>query len=185
MILLIVFLLILFIACFLLMIFLFDSIIFGHDLPTSKKITKKIIEIIKEKKANNFYDLGCAHGSLAINIKRKLPNLSVIAIDNNSRRIFFAKLKNLFLKNKVKFLKKNILKLDLSKADILYTYLWYDLMPILEKKLKKELKPGAIVITNTSKFPSWQPVKKIITYSKKSKTPDFETLFIYESFSSD
>jgi len=52
-------------------------------------------------------------------------------------------------------------------------------MPPLEKKLQKELKKGAMVITNTSKFPNWKPVQKIITYSKTSNVPDFETLFVY------
>jgi len=50
----------------------------------------------------------------------------------------------------------------------------------LEKKLQKELKQGAIVITNTSNFPTWEPMQKIITYHKASKTPNFETLFVYQ-----
>jgi hypothetical protein len=52
-------------------------------------------------------------------------------------------------------------------------------MPILEKKLQKELKQGALVITNTSHFQDWQPTEKVVTYPKVSKTPDFETLFVY------
>ena len=66
--------------------------------------------------------------------------------------------------------------LDLQNADVVYTYLWYDLMPSLEKKLKNNLKKGAIVITNTSNFPNWQPKETHITYSKN---PEFEKLFVY------
>ena len=52
-------------------------------------------------------------------------------------------------------------------------------MPMLEKKLQNELKQGALVVTNTSRFQNWQLVEKAGTYPKVSRTPDFETLFVY------
>jgi alanine-alpha-ketoisovalerate/valine-pyruvate aminotransferase len=67
----------------------------------------------------------------------------------------------------------------LEKADIVYTYLWYDLMPILEKKLEKELKSGAIVITNTSHFAFWQPIEIINTWPN-IRDSKFEKLFVYK-----
>jgi len=88
-------------------------------------------------------------------------------------------LKSIFSGQKINFKKQDIFETNLKDADIVYTYLWYDLMPPLEKKLQEELKQGAIVITNTSNFPNWKPIEKVITYPKVSKMPDFETLFIY------
>jgi trans-aconitate methyltransferase len=171
----------LFIFISLLAVLTADSIARGHDLPTSGKAAKSIMEIISRHKNNGiFYDLGCARGALAIRIKRKLPNLSVRAIDNDPIRIFFAKIRAMIFRANVSFSKKNIFAADLGDADIVYAYLWYDIMPPLEKKLLKELKRGAIVITNTSNFPTWKPVEKIITYPKISKTPNFETLFVYQ-----
>ncbi|MGC9049157.1 MAG: class I SAM-dependent methyltransferase [Patescibacteria group bacterium] len=162
------------------LIFLIDSLVRGHDLPTSRRATKALFKIISEyKTARNFYDLGCGHGALACRIKRKFPTLCVYAIDNNSVRIFFAKIRAFLFRQNVKFLQKDIFEVNLSEADIIYTYLWYDIMPALEKKLQKELKSGAIVITNTSNFPTWKPIKKIVTYPKVSKTPNSETLFVY------
>ncbi|MDI6602949.1 MAG: class I SAM-dependent methyltransferase [Patescibacteria group bacterium] len=158
-----------------------DSIVRGHDLPTSPRATKALFKIISEHKtAKNFYDLGCAHGTLALRIKRKFPTLCVYAIDNNSVRIFFAKIRTFLFRQNIKFLRKDIFDVNLSNADIVYTYLWYDTMPPLEKKLQRELKQGAIVITNTSNFPTWKPIQKIVTYHKVSKMPDFETLFVYQ-----
>jgi len=163
-------------------ILVIDSVLHGHDLPTSRRATKSIIKIISENKtAKNFYDLGCAKGEFAVRIKRNIPNISVYGIDNNPTRIFFAKLRSLFFRCEVKFLRKNIFEVDLSDADIVYTYLWYDIMPLLEKKLQDELKQGAIVITNTSNFPNWKPISKVVTCPQKFiGTPDFETLFIYQ-----
>lgn len=164
----------------LLLVFIIDSSVRGHDLPTSRRATKSIVKIISEyKTARSFYDLGCAHGAFAVRIKKRFPALSVCAVDNNPIRIFFAKIRAVFFQCNIHFLRKNIFDVDLSSADIVYAYLWYDLMTPLEKKLQKELKQGAIIITNTSNFPTWKPVQKIITYLKVPKTPDFETLFVY------
>ncbi len=169
------------IALFLFIVFIMDSLIMGHDLPTSRRATKALVNTIQKYKpdAKNFYDLGCAHGTLSLRLKKLFPHLEIYGIDNSPIRIFFANLKSKILRHKINFQKQDIFKTDLRNADIVYTYLWYDLMPILEKKLQKELKQGAVVITNTSHFQDWQLTKKIVTYPKISKPPDFETLFVY------
>ncbi len=169
------------IALTLFLLLVIESLIRGHSLPTSRKATRALVNTIQKYKpdAKNFYDLGCAHGTLSLRIKKFLPNLEIYSIDNSTVRVFFAKSKSKILRRKVNFQKQDIFKTDLRNADVVYTYLWYDLMPILEKKLQQELKQGAVVITNTSCFQNWQPTEKVITYPKVSNTPDFETLFVY------
>ncbi|MBI2577526.1 MAG: class I SAM-dependent methyltransferase [Candidatus Wildermuthbacteria bacterium] len=157
-----------------------DAVWRGHYLPTSNRARRNIAKIVSEhKSASKFYDLGCGHGGLALYIKSRFPSLCVRAIDNSLVRILFAKMTALFLLRRVQFIQKNIFDADISDADIVYAYLWYDLLPPLEKKLRKELKQGAIVITNTSHFPNWEPIKKIVTHTKITGIPDFETLFVY------
>lgn len=166
------------IVSFLYLILVIDSLLFGHDLSTSKGTTRALVAIIQKynRGAKTFYDLGCAHGTLSFRLKKALPHLEIYALDNNPVRIFFAKLQAKMLKRKINFQKKDLFKTDLSNADVLYTYLWFDLMPPLEKKLAKELKPGALVITNTSHFQEWKPIEEVVTHSKN---PDFEKLFVY------
>lgn len=158
-----------------------ESLIRGHDLSISKRATRVLVKTIQKYKPNakTFYDLGCARGTLSLRVKKILPQLEIHAIDNSAIRIFFARLKGRALRRKINFQKRDIFKTDLRNADVVYTYLWYDLMPILEKKLQKELQQGALVITNTSHFQGWQPAEKIVTHPMVSRTPDFETLFIY------
>jgi len=163
------------------LIFIIDSVVKGHDLPTSRRATKALFRIISERKnAKNFYDLGCGYGALACRVKKKFPNLCVYAVDNNPVRLFFAKIRAFAFRQNVKFLQEDIFSTNLSNADIVYAYLWYDIMPSLEKKLQTELKQGAIVITNTSNFPIWKPIQKIVTCPRIFKMPDFETLFVYQ-----
>lgn len=158
-----------------------ESLIRGHDLATSKRATRVLADIIKKYKVegNNFYDLGCGHGTLSLRIKKKLPHFYIYAIDNSKLRIIIAKFRNKILGRNINFQKKDIFETDLSRAEIVYTYLWYDLMPILEKKLLKELPKGAVVITNTSHFQDWQPIEKVEAHNKTFKMPNFETLFVY------
>lgn len=162
-------------------VFMSESLIKGHDLPTSPQTTRVLFEVIKKYKpdAKNFYDLGCAHGTLSLRLKKVLPNFTIYGIDNSYVRIFFAKIKSKILCRDVNFQRQDIFETDLRNADVVYTYLWYDIMPILEKKLREELKKGSLVITSTSHFKNWEPKEKIATYRKVPKIPNFETLFIY------
>lgn len=166
-------------ALFLLLVL--DCLIQGHDLATSRRATRALADAIQKHKpeAKIFYDLGCAHGTLSLRLKNILPRLEIYGLDNSAIRILFAKLKSKMLRHNIKFQKQDIFKADLRKADVVYSYLWYDLMPVLEEKLQKELRQSALVITNTSHFQHWQPIEKIVTYAKISGTPDFETLFVY------
>lgn len=163
------------------LIFILDSLILGHDLPTSRKALKEIKKIINKyaPKASNFYDLGCGRGTVVIYVKKHFPNFQVFGLDKNPRRLFFAKLKSLILRQKVKFVYQDILDINLSSADIIYTYLWYDLMPILKEKFIKELKPGTLVITNTSNLAGIKP-KEIICAHQNLADANFEKLFIYQ-----
>jgi len=169
------------IALTLFLILALDSMIRGHDLLTSRRATRALAATLQKYKpdAKIFYDLGCSRGTLSLRLQNILPRVDIYGIDNSAVKIFFAKLKSKVLRHKVHFQTRGIFKTDLRNADVVYTYLWYDLMPALEKKLQKELKQGAVVITNTSHFQDWQPTKKVVTYPKVSKTPDFETLFVY------
>jgi len=163
------------IASLLFLVLAIESLAKGHDLPISRRATRELANTIQKYKpgAKTFYDLGCAHGTLSLRMKKILPRLEIHAIDNSTVRIFFARLKSKILRRKIFFQKQDIFKTDLRNADVVYTYLWYDLMPILEKELQKELQQGAVVITNTSHFQDWQPTEKVVTYPKTFKTPDY------------
>lgn len=159
-----------------------DSLLYRHDLPTSRRAAKALVASVKKYSpcAKVFYDLGCAHGDLCFRLKKDLPNVEVQGIDNSVVRIFFANFKAKILGRKVSFRRLDIFAADLSAADVIYSYLWFDLMPPLEKKLQKELKPGVVVITNTSRFPNWRPCEKIATTQGFSpQMPDHEVLFVY------
>ena len=57
---------------------------------------------------------------------------------------------------------KNFYQQDLSQADYIFCYLLADDLNQLALKFKKELKPGAIIISNTFAIKDWTPEQKIV-----------------------
>lgn len=55
---------------------------------------------------------------------------------------------------------ESLWKADLGKFDVIIIYGMPYMMNKLEKKLDREAKPGARVISNISKLPHWQPIKQ-------------------------
>lgn len=156
-----------------------DAILRGHDLPTSPEAVKAVSELIREHKpdAHMVYDLGSGRGTFSLRLKAVAPALQIVGADKGPVRVVVARLKAHFLKCSVTFRRADIFKTDLRDADVIYTYLWYSVMPPLERHLRDALKPGTIVITNTSYFPTWQP---ITTRQVWPQHKDFERLFIYK-----
>jgi len=54
---------------------------------------------------------------------------------------------------------KDLWKVDLSKADVVAVYGLHPIMKQLGKKMKAELKPGSIVVSNVFTIPGWRPIR--------------------------
>lgn len=151
--------------------YLFDSAFGGLDFVSNRAARVVAVNIIKQRNLASgiFYDLGSARGKLAAGLAKDLPELNIIGIDNSRLRTLVAKSRSKFLKN-LHFRKENLFQTNVSAADIVYVYLPQELMPDLEVKLQKELKPGSIVITNRVSFPSWKETEKnqqLFIYAKE------------------
>lgn len=155
-----------------------DAVLRGHDLPTSREAVRACVRLIEEHKpdARVVYDLGSGRGTFALKLKEIAPRLVVRAVDKGRVRVLISRLKARVLHRDAAFERSDLFKADLSEADAVYVYLWYSIMPPLERHLREQLKPGALVITNTSYFPTWQP---IATHQVWPKHQDFERLFVY------
>jgi ubiquinone/menaquinone biosynthesis C-methylase UbiE len=157
-----------------------DAVLRGHDLPTSREAVRAFNDLVRMHRpdARVVYDLGAGRGTFALRLNEIAPALQIHAVDKGPIRIWIARLKARWLKRNVDFIRGDIFKADLHDADIVYTYLWYSQMPPLERYLKSVLKPGTLVITNTSYFPDWQPVATRQTWPQHQ---DFERLFVYRA----
>jgi len=55
---------------------------------------------------------------------------------------------------------KSFWRADLSQYDVIAVYAFPTIMKRLERKLERELKPGARIVSNIYEFPNWKPTKK-------------------------
>lgn len=122
-----------------------------------------------------FYDLGSGNGKIIARIANAYPNLACVGIECNIAAYSWAKLRNLFSKQKVLYRMENFFQTNLGDADIVYAYLFPNLMKRLEPKFTSELKKGTLLIVNSFPLKSKEPLKII-----QDKTNALGTLYIYE-----
>jgi hypothetical protein len=70
----------------------------------------------------------------------------------------------------VRIRRQSFWDLDFSQYDVIFLYGTSYIMERLEIKLRRELKPGARLVSNYFEFPTWQPSKrsgKIRVYMQK------------------
>lgn len=77
---------------------------------------------------------------------------SVLHLLANSRRIFQAPL----YYSSTNFCLKNLWDVDLTKVDVVAVYGLHPIMKDLGVKMKNELKPGSIVLSNVFSIPGWK-----------------------------
>ena len=124
--------------------------------PTDRKTLRKMIEFAKVKSGEKVVDLGSGSGKIVIEFA-KLPNVKEShgfeinpLLVLSSRR----KIKKSNLKGKAFIHWKNFWKQDLSEYDVVNSFQIGYVMGKLEKKLRRELKKGSRIISNTWKFPN-------------------------------
>ncbi len=124
--------------------------------------------MIKEANLKNWqtvYDLWCGDWAILFQAA-KSHNCKFIWIEKKIDVAIIAKIKSVFYKN-IKIKKKDIFKEDISDADIVFLYLFPNVMKKLELKLTKECKKWTIIISNWFKFDNIIPhdSKKIWKYN--------------------
>ncbi len=135
------------------------------SLSSNKFVIKKIIDdpyfkdIFVQGKV--LYDLGCGRGMALFALTKKFPVKST-GFEINPAVLLYAKVKRLISGSKVRKNSKikfgNFFKTDLSKADIIYLYLFPEIVEKLEEKIKKECKTGTYIICNTFCFQNMEPI---------------------------
>lgn len=161
---LIIILIITLIATVMMMSIVYGLIITGGVpfISTNKKDFRAILEAVDLKSQETIYDLGCGKAHLLIYANQKFGSQG-IGYELTLWPYLWAKLKIYFTKSKVKVFRTNFFGADLRSADVVFCYLFPELMVKLESKFEAELKPGSRVVSYGFKLPHRVPSKTVIT----------------------
>ena len=102
-------------------------------------------------------DIGCGDGRVLRRAYRLYRNRG-IGLELNPLANLRARLQSIGYK-KIKIVYENFFNFDLSDADVVFCYLFPDVMKQLPEKIKKDLKKGAVFVSCNFELPGFTPDK--------------------------
>ena len=129
--------------------------------PTQMRLINKVLKAAGVKKDKVFYELGSGDGRVVIEGAKLGAKAN--GVEQSWMRVWYSRYKSRMegTNKKTHFCHGDVFERNYYPADIVYIYLLQKAVDKLEEKLKKELNPGAVVITQTYHFKNWKPFKKM------------------------
>jgi predicted RNA methylase len=125
------------------------------------KMVHKMLKMAEVGPEDLVYDLGCGDGRTVVTAARRY-GARAVGIEIDPLRYIWCRMlvAVLGLDDYVEIVRGDFFKLDLSDADVVTCYLLQDTNRKLEKKLKRELRVGTRVVSNTFSFPGMLKVRE-------------------------
>lgn len=145
----------------LLIFYLLIAFLTGAPFVPSTKLTANVmIGLAEINKKSIVYDLGSGDGRL-LNLSMKKGAKKAIGYEINPYLVFVSRTRFLLspFKKTVHIYLKNFWNANIHDADVVFIYLLPWRMEQLKKKLLTELKPGALVVSNSFIFPKWRVLR--------------------------
>jgi uncharacterized protein (TIGR03000 family) len=147
--------------------------IFIRYVPTPPEVVDAMLKLAGVGKDDVVYDLGCGDGRIVIAAVEKFHARRGVGIDIDVQRIHEsnANARQHGVEDRVEFRRADILKLeDLAAASVVTLYLSDELNLAMRPILRKQLKPGARIVSHRFLMGDWKPLEtQTITDSSGEK----------------
>lgn len=143
--------------------------------PSNRRTLDLMLEVAHLKKGTLVYDLGCGDGRLLIRAEKKY-GIKGIGYENAPIAFLLGFLNKIIHRSHVSLRFKNFFKSSLKNANFIFLYLGPEVQVKLAPKLKKECRPGTLIISNTFHLPGFKPFKTF----PKNKERKTHTVYIYK-----
>ena len=120
--------------------------------PTKRSSAEAMIRLANLKKGTKVYDLGSGNGKLLRLAQAK--GARAVGFEINPLLVMLSNLRG------ARTRWKNFWNADISDADVVLVYLLPTHMERLKRKLKKEVKKGTLVVSNSFIFPGWKILRQ-------------------------
>jgi protein-L-isoaspartate O-methyltransferase len=127
-------------------------------IPSPQIVVERMLEAARVKPGEVVYDLGSGDGRIVITAAQRFGARAVgVELRADLCRATQARVKQLGLQDKVTVIHGNLLKVDLSPADVVTLYLLTSSNERLRPILERALKAGARVVSNDFEVRGWTP----------------------------
>lgn len=126
--------------------------------PTDQDVVDKMLELAEVTGKDVVYDLGCGDGRIVVTAAKKFKARGVgIDIDPERIRDSVDNVKKNEVEKQVEIRQGDALQVpDLSKASVVTLYMLPEFQKKLVPILKRELKPGARIVSHDYDLPGWK-----------------------------
>lgn len=142
----------------------FYRILFKGFAPFISSRFSVILTVLKELDLQGnevVYELGSGSAGFLRSIEQKFKNQKLIGIEYSWWPYILSSIQIAFSGSKIKILRKNIFKVDLKEANIIYCFLNKTTMAKLSKKFTEECKQGTLIISYCFTLPNYEPEKTV------------------------
>ena len=125
-------------------------------IPSPQVIVDRMLELARIRPGETVYDLGSGDGRVLFTAARKYQARAVgVELSPELCKSTSAKIERMGLQNQIKVVHANLLKVDLSPADVVTIYLLTSSNSRLRPNLEKYLHTGARVVSNDYEIRGW------------------------------
>jgi len=144
--------------------------------PTPKDIVRRMLNLAVLRPGELLFDLGAGDGRVIIEAVRRF-RAKAVGIEIDPERVSRIRERLLSTGTSAELIEGDLLKVDLSTADVISIYLSNSVNTKLAPKLKRELKKGARVVSLDYPLPEWIASRELIVNT--SGMP--RKLYLYEN----
>jgi hypothetical protein len=141
---------------------------------TTRARIAAFIDAVPMKKGQIMMDLGCGDGRVLRAVCKNF-NIRAIGFEINLLAYIKARILSLGLRQ-VEIRRQNFWSQNLAGADLVFCYLYPDVMPRLSVKLKTELRPDTLVVSCNFALPGFKPLRVLRPEGSLHSDP----VFIYK-----
>ncbi len=132
----------------------------GLYAPTPMAVAEQMLRLAEVGPEDRVYDLGCGDGRIVI-LAAKRFGARGVGIDFDPELVAKARreAEAAGVSHLVTFIESDVMEVDLAPASVVTIYLQDFAFPRLLKKLRRDLRPGARIVSHDFFFKSWPPKK--------------------------
>jgi len=134
-----------------------------HYVPTPDSVVAAMLDLAGVTATDVVYDLGSGDGRIVIEAAKKYGARGVgIELDPELNKRAEKNAKKAGVADKVMFVRADFFKTDLSPASVVTLFLSPNINARLQSKLRRELKPGARIVSHRFPMPpDWKPTRDL------------------------